>query len=319
MTRRLHVSEQRLRANLRRQARAPVRGTFLPNPAGTAAGLVFELDDLVIVALPGPPSELQVIVREQLIPYLAKRFGTHATGCSLTLRFVGIGQSRIDQVMKTRITLPRNVVSSTQFHGPRVDFTFALPADTAAARYTLAQLKQAFHDQLGEYIYTYTEHTSLEQVVVRQALERHETIAFVEVGTGGAVTAALGKLAEAAHVLAGGYVAPSAERARHVLEIGDQPWQAARDATTRGAILADAERWRTHASWVVATGTPQTDASAKRTVIPVVIHGPDNFQVSKNLVRQDRGDESTTALATRVLDLLRRQLLAVRNDDAQSQ
>jgi nicotinamide mononucleotide (NMN) deamidase PncC len=46
----------------------------LKSSFGTAAGLVFEHDDFVIVALPGPPRELQPMVREGLIPYLTKRF-----------------------------------------------------------------------------------------------------------------------------------------------------------------------------------------------------------------------------------------------------
>jgi len=59
MAQRFGVPPDRLRANLRRQTRVPTRGTYLENSHGTAVGLVFEAPQTVIVALPGPPRELQ--------------------------------------------------------------------------------------------------------------------------------------------------------------------------------------------------------------------------------------------------------------------
>ena len=54
-----------------------------------------------------------------------------AAGAALTLRFVGLGQSQIDQTLKDHVPLPKDVMTSSQFEGSRVDFTFSLPNDTA--------------------------------------------------------------------------------------------------------------------------------------------------------------------------------------------
>ena len=112
----------------------PVQGTYLKNANGTAVGLVFETPDRVIVALPGPPRELQPMVRDELVPYLSRRFGTRPPGASLTLRFVGLGQSQIDQTLKDHVPLPADITTSSQFEGGRVDFTFSLPGDTPEDR-----------------------------------------------------------------------------------------------------------------------------------------------------------------------------------------
>ncbi|MGB2863596.1 MAG: hypothetical protein WBC05_09760, partial [Sedimentisphaerales bacterium] len=109
MARRFRVSPDRLRANLRRQTQAPTDGTHFRNTEGTAVGLVFEADDAVIVALPGPPRELQAMVRNELVPYLSKRFGTRLPGYSLTLRFVGLGQSQIDQSLGDNVPLAPDI------------------------------------------------------------------------------------------------------------------------------------------------------------------------------------------------------------------
>ncbi|HUV14424.1 MAG TPA: competence/damage-inducible protein A, partial [Acidobacteriota bacterium] len=100
-------SGRELRENLRRQALTPVKGTYLPNPSGTAVGLVFDNDKRVIVALPGPPRELRPMLSNELIPYLSKRFGIRSIGSSLQMRFVGIGESSIDQAIQDHLPLPK--------------------------------------------------------------------------------------------------------------------------------------------------------------------------------------------------------------------
>jgi len=150
MTRRFGASPDKLRANLRRQTQVPTRGTYLKNANGTAVGLIFERAETVIVALPGPPRELQTMVRDELVPYLSRRFGTRLPGCSLRLRFVGLGQSQIDQTLIDHVPLAPDITVSSQFDGSRVDFTFSLSGDTPRDRTRLDKLKDAILKQLGD-------------------------------------------------------------------------------------------------------------------------------------------------------------------------
>lgn len=134
MEQKFGIRRDSVRANLRRQTRVPSRGTYLKNTNGTAVGLVFELDNATIVALPGPPRELQPMVREQLVPYLNRKYGVRSPGCSVTLRFVGLGQSLVDQTLEDHVPLPADVTLSSGFEGGRVDFTFSLPGNTPQDR-----------------------------------------------------------------------------------------------------------------------------------------------------------------------------------------
>ena len=168
MEQRFHSQRDQLRANLRRQTRVPVRGTYLLNESGTAVGLVFEQDHKTIVALPGPPRELQPMVRDHLVPYLAKKFGVRSIGRSLTVRFVGIGQSQIDQTMKDHITLPPDIMETSQFEAGRVDFTFSLPGDTTEDGVRLEQLRVALHKYLGDHIYADDAFTTLEDALAQK-------------------------------------------------------------------------------------------------------------------------------------------------------
>jgi nicotinamide-nucleotide amidase len=220
MARRFHVSPDRLRANLRRQTQVPTVGTYFKNSEGTAVGLVFEMDDAVIVALPGPPRELQPMVIKELVPYLSRRFGTRLPGCSLTLRFVGLGQSQIDQALKNNVPLAPDITVSSQFDGSRVDFTFSLPEDTPRERARLLELKQRIMKHLGQYIYADDE-TSLEEHVLELLKARNETLALAEVGSGGTLAAALSNADANGQVLAGAFVAPTMEKLYRLLKINN--------------------------------------------------------------------------------------------------
>ena len=167
MEQRFNTPRDKLRANLRRQTRVPTRGTYLKNSSGSAVGLVFETDTALIVALPGPPRELQPMVRDELVPELARRFGTRTVGCSVTIRFIGIGQSQIDQTMKEHMHLLDDVLETSQFEAGRVDFTFALPNDRPEDRARLEELRKEFHQHLGDFIYADDATTTLEDCVLR--------------------------------------------------------------------------------------------------------------------------------------------------------
>jgi nicotinamide-nucleotide amidase len=216
MSRRFGVSAERLRANLRRQTRVPTEGGYLKNSNGTAFGLVFESDEGVIVALPGPPRELEVMVNNELVPYLKERFGTRLPGCSVTLRFVGLGQSQIDQTLDDHVRLASDIMISSQFKGGRVDFTFSLADDTAQGRARLEELKEKIRKHLGEYMYADDE-TSLEKRVVELLKVRGGTLAFSEVGSGGSLAAALSGADEEHRVLTGAYIAPTNDKLRRLL------------------------------------------------------------------------------------------------------
>jgi nicotinamide-nucleotide amidase len=301
MAKRFNTPIGELRANLRRQTQVPVQGTYLRNANGTAVGLVFEMPDRVIVALPGPPRELQPMVRQELIPYLSRRFGTRPPGASLTLRFVGLGQSQIDQTLKEHVPLPPDIRTSSQFEGSRVDFTFSLPGDSAEDRARLQELKAKIMQYLGDNIYADDETTSLEDHVVKLLENRGQTLALAEVGSGGALAAALNGARNAPRVLAGAHVAPTYERLRHLLRIGQEAPDT--DPTPQFARAA-AEEAAT--PWAIAVGEIRKGDGG--TFVAVAFRLPDGRVESRSLRVQGSDATARARLITDVLDQLRRRL-----------
>ena len=315
LARRFGVSPAELRPNLRRQTQVPTRGTYFKNPNGTAVGIVFETDSAVIVALPGPPTELQAIVRDELVPYLSRRFGTRLPGCSLTLRFVGLGQSQIDQTLKDHVPLSPDVMVFSQFQGGRVDFTFSLPDDTPGDRALLQELKQKIMEHLGDYIYADSD-MSLEEHIVK-LLEAHKvTLALAEVGSGGSLAAALSG-ADAGHkVLAGAYIAATVEKLRRLLGVPNDRWAGSTSRSQKVEQLAAAAAEATASQWAVGVGEVWRDESGAAYVdvafkLPPRLLGEDKsggLLESQQLRLRGTGELTRQTLSTEILDQLRRRL-----------
>ncbi|GEM_PF-207133 len=306
MARRFRVSPDRLAANLRRQTQVPTEGTYFRNTEGTAVGLAFEPAEAVIVALPGPPRELQAMVRDELVPYLSRRFGTRLPGCSLTLRFVGLGQSQIDQSLEDNVPLAPDITVSSQFEGGRVDFTFSLPEDTPQDRARLLELKQKIMKHLGEYVYSDDE-TSLEQQVLKLLKARGERLALAEAGSGGSLAAALSSADGNGQVLAGAYVAPTTEKLCHLLAVdnNEQPGSTSGDQIIKrlAAVVADA----TESQWAVAVGEARRDENGSG-YVEVAFKLPDGRMESRQVRLRGTGELARSRLSTQLLDQLRRRL-----------
>ena len=241
------------------------------------------------------------MVREELIPYLSRRFGTRPPGASLTLRFVGLGQSQIDQTLKEHVPLSPDVMTSSQFEGSRVDFTFSLPGDTAEDRARLQELKARIIEYLSDNIYAEDETTSLEDQVVKLLEARGQTLALAEVGSGGALAAALNGARSARQVLAGAHVAPTQERLRHLLRI--RPDTSDSNPTQQFARAAAEEAT---SQWALAIGEIRKGDGGSS--VEVAFRLPDG-RVESRSIRVPGSDASARArLITDLLDQLRRRL-----------
>jgi len=306
MSRRFNVSPAQLRPNLRRQTLVPTDGTYFKNPNGTAVGLVFTATDAVIIALPGPPNELQAMVRDELVPYLRRRFGTRLPGCSLTLRFVGLGQSQIDQTLKDHVHLTPDITVSSQFQGGLVDFTFSLPDDTPQDQARLQQIKKKIMKNLGEYVYADDE-TSLEEHIVKLLKARDTTLALVEAGSGGSLTAALSSVNGAHRVLAGSYVAPTVEKLRRLLRVPHDQWGGSTSRSQRTERLATAVADATGSQWAVAVGEAWRDESGA-SYVGVSFKLPGDRLESQKVRLLGVGEMARLRLSTQIQDQLRRKL-----------
>jgi nicotinamide-nucleotide amidase len=246
------------------------------------------------------------MVRHELLPYLSRRFGTRLPGCTLTVRFVGLGQSQIDQTLKDHVVMPPGVMVSSQFDGGRVDFTFSLPDDTPAERQRLDALKRAILQHLGDSVYADGK-TSLEQVVVRLLQARGASLALAEAASCGSLAAGLSGVEGADRVLAGCYAAPNEAALRRLLQVSDEQWRSGASSDQRTQLLAAAAAAATGSQAAVAVGGVQRDQQGAA-YVDVAFQLPDGRRENQRVAWRGEGDVARSRLATRLFDQLRRQL-----------
>lgn len=290
---------------LRGQALVPTKGTYMSNPNGTAVGVIFDDGQRVIAALPGPKLELQPMVRNELIPYLSARFGMRAAGRSLTLRFAGIGQSRIDQIIQDHLKVPKDLLVWSSFRSNRVDIMFSFPGDSPQATEQMKALQKDLLEHIGEYLYS-DDGSSLEEQVVRLLERQKGLLVLSEIASRGAVSSGLLAADRASDRFKGGYVAAS--RTALIRLLGYEEDSVSPPASDL-AVLQMARRAaeKEGASWALAVGPldSNTDGSTGVWVAAGSVNRgfvSRNFSVRKG--RELRRDE----LVTHALDLLRKQL-----------
>ncbi|MBE7503610.1 MAG: hypothetical protein HS113_25635 [Verrucomicrobiales bacterium] len=304
LERRFGQSRDQLRANLRRQCLVPERGGFLRNPAGTAVGLIFEHGAQTLVALPGPPRELQAMVREEFVPHLQTRFGIRPLGASLTLRFVGVGQSQIAQTLQDEMGVPEDVVVTSLFEGSRVDFTFTARHDSPEDRARLVRLEAELRRRLEPYFYA-DDGSSLEAVVLRALRARGVRLVLTEIATGGALAASLHGCTEAREVLAGALAVPGTAHLTSLWPHARTEPPAALSPEAQDRAWAEAAGKAAQATWSLVIG--EGEAEGGRGPVRLTLHAGDRWLTHRLTLRgTDASDRA--ALVTPVLDWLRRQL-----------
>ncbi len=307
MARRFGRSKDELRSNLRKQTLTPEQGTYLSNPNGTAVGLIFEDEDKVIVALPGPPSELKPMVKNELIPYLSKQYGTHSVGASLTMRFAGIGESNIDQVIQDHLTLPDDLMISSLFELGRVDLTFSLPRNTPEDKARLKELEKELLKYIGEYMYS-DDGSTLEECVIQLLAENQLTLGIAEVDSGGAICASLNDVKDNTHRFRGGYVAPDNEEMARLLGIPGGRLNTNAPSSDETAIeIAKQIAKRIGSKWGLAITQSQDLKNSSPFVWMAVGSEKDGFFTRKLRMRGE-GKSMRDRLVMSTLDFIRRKL-----------
>ena len=195
----------------RGQAEVPDGATVLPNPRGTAPGLWIEEDGRVVVLLPGVPSEMRGLLREEVLPRIAARQKTESGGqrvvLSRSVRTTGVAESALAERVGA---IEEQIAPLTLAYLPSVDgvdlrvTAWSLPVFEAERR--LGEAVGQLLQRAGEDCYG-PDGTDLAAVVLGRLRTRHARLAVAESCTGGMLGERITAIAGASDVFVGGIVA----------------------------------------------------------------------------------------------------------------
>ncbi len=170
----------------KRQAYVIDGADILPNPNGSAVGMMAEVDGKILAILPGPPRENQPMFTEHVFPKL-KAIAGEVYVRRRILRVSGLGESAVDEIAAPIYTSYKDVQTSILFNKSEVEIHVAARsnnADEAAA--TADKLADELAAALGKSVFS-TNGDKMEQVVGVLLIKRGETLAVAESCTGGLI------------------------------------------------------------------------------------------------------------------------------------
>ncbi len=202
-----------------KQTMKPQGAELLPNPRGTAPGVLWNRDGLVVALLPGPPHEMRAIFEASLFPLLRAASGEHLL--SRRLRVVGIGEAAIQERLSD-LMAGENPTVAPYAKLAEVELRISARASSDAdAEALVGPIALEVRRRLGYHVYG--EGDQMLHDACGEALRKAKlTLATAESVTGGLVAERLTRVPGASVYLRGALVVYSLEEKPRQLGIDPQ-------------------------------------------------------------------------------------------------
>lgn len=208
-----------------RQADIPEGGSAIPNPIGTAPGLLCELPDgKIVYAVPGVPYEMKQMVTDHVIPDLLRRSGEAAAIVSTSLKTWGTSESALAEMVAHRLDAldalggnPTIAFLARGIEGLVVRVT-GKAATVADARALVDLEEQELRLILGDLVFGVDDET-MESAVLERLRGRGWTLGVAESLTGGLIGARIVNVPGASDTFRGTIASYATEVKRSVLGV----------------------------------------------------------------------------------------------------
>ncbi len=183
----------------------------IPNPRGTAPGWWVERDGRIIVAMPGPPSEMERMWEKEVVPALESRADApRSVLVTRTLKTAGVGEGHIDE-MVSPLLKSNNPSVGVYARADGVQLRIAAKAGSRdEARRLIEPLEAEMRAILGDIVWG-ADDDSMEQAVGELLRQRNLTLATMESCTGGLLANTLTNVPGSSAYFRGGLVAYATE------------------------------------------------------------------------------------------------------------
>lgn len=196
------------------QAILPVRARIIPNPVGSARGMVFTKNNILFYVMPGVPSEMKGIMSQYILPELDKLNRDRLY--EYELHTLGMPESQIAQLIQD---------SCPQDHSIQLGYYPSYYGVTVRMKHSdieiLKNFRTAVRTCLGKAI-TYEGAQSLEEYILQIMKDGKKTLALAESCTGGLIGNMLTDIPGASQVLMQGFIVYSNQAKMQQLAVAKQ-------------------------------------------------------------------------------------------------
>jgi nicotinamide-nucleotide amidase len=204
----------------RKQALLPSKAKVLENKMGTASGMWFEVEDRVVISLPGVPFEMKALISNEVVPALQQHY-TRPYIIHKTVLTYGLGESVIaERIEDWENNLPVDIKLAylpnigrvrLRLSGKGPDF------DVITAR--IEEQVASLLPQIEDIFMGFEEEASLEEQIQKKSISEGFTLALAESCTGGEIAARITKIPGASGYFKGGAVVYHAQSKVDLLDV----------------------------------------------------------------------------------------------------
>ncbi len=296
----------------KRQAFVIEGAIVLPNPNGSAVGMMLNDTGKILAVLPGPPREMQPMFENHVLETLRSVAG-NVSVVRRILRVSGMGESAVDELIAPIYKSCPAIQTSILFNRTEIEIHLSASATSkAAGAEMLDELAGKLSKKLGSAVFAMNGET-MEEVVGNLLKARKETVSVAESCTGGMIGMRLTDIAGSSAYFLEGVVTYSNEAKKRALgvppEILDE--HGAVSAETAEAMAAGM-RQRAGTDYAISvTGIAGPDGGSEEKPVGTVFIGYSDAAKTKSLRMTLPGDRYLIRWRSSqaALDYLRRQIL----------
>jgi nicotinamide-nucleotide amidase len=287
-----------------RQAERPEGAEFLPNPKGTAPGIVLRHGQRWIFALPGVPEEMEALLETEVLPRL--RSGEGGVVKSKLIRTWGSSESMVAELLDDLYGSTNPSIAFLASSGEIKVRITAKASTEADANGMIEPIERSVRERLGARVFGVDQET-IEAIVLALLADRGWRLAIAESATGGLIAARITSVPGSSKVFRGGAVTYATDLKATVLGVPADVMEregVVSEATARAMAEGAAERFGAEVG-VSVTGSAGPDPQEREPGTMIIgVHTPNGTQARTMRFPGDR-ERVRTYATTAALHLLR--------------
>lgn len=202
-----------------KQADIPDNCTLLPNPVGTAPGMLFRKNNVIYVSLPGVPQEMKDIMTGSVLPLLQKELSTPVILHHTLLTF-GVGESVLaEQLINFEKNLPPSVSLAYLPQYGMVKLRLTAIGENKEALFSIVERQVGLlKKEVAEHLAIDT-NEELESYIGKLLIARNATVGTAESCTGGLIASLISAVPGASRYFEGSVISYSNEAKQKLLGV----------------------------------------------------------------------------------------------------
>ncbi|PYT01912.1 MAG: competence/damage-inducible protein A [Acidobacteria bacterium] len=296
----------------KRQAYVIEGAEILPNPNGSAVGMLLNDGGKFLVVLPGPPREMQPMFEDHVLGEL-KAVSGKISVVRRVLRVSGYGESALDELISPIYKSYPSIQTSILFNRSEIEVHLSSSAGTdSESAAIIEELVGKLVGVLGPAMFAKNGET-MEEVVGKLLKDRNETLSVAESCTGGLIAMRLTDVSGSSSYLMEGVVAYSNDAKKRTLDVPDETLASHGAVSSQTAeAMADGMRRRAGTDYAISvTGIAGPDGGTDEKPVGTVYIGYADADGTRFLHMTIPGDRYLIRWRSSqaALDYLRRRIL----------